>query len=308
MNYKIINKLSNYLLILVLLLLAELISAAPKTKVLHPRNTVAKVSIVISGKSNNYYRLSSNDPAIIIAKGPGKLKIITRGQFHSASNKSINYTVFYKIDGVEKIEVNSNNVIQDANASFKDASLGFPAVRKDLIIELSRGEHTIEFWKGTDNPDVNCRFLFTGVKDKKIEWLSISPMFPNEPVSLVTNEDVISYYRFSERKPLKIKITGPTTLRVLNRFENDYQMKGVINYRIQVKEDGKIKNTYMLNSIPSDVTKYKNDGRKTPGKVKEIIIDVSSGTHSYEIIPLDKDKNTVLARVLFPKKDVKLEE
>lgn len=308
MNHKKINKLSNYLLILILLLPAELISAEPKTKVLYPRNTVAKVSIVISGKSKNYYRLPSKDPAIIIAKGPGRLKIITRGQFHSVINKSINYTVFYRIDGAEKIEENFNNVKLDINTSFKDKSLGFPAVRKEIIIELSRGEHTIEFWKGKDNPDVNCRFLFTGVKEKKIEWLSISPMFPNEPVSLVTNEDVLSYYRFSEKKPLRIKITGPTVLRMLSRIEHDYQMKGRINYRIQVKEGKIIKNTYMLNSVSSEVTFYKKKCGTVPGKANEIVIIVPAGVHSYEIIPIDEDKKTILARVLFPKNDIKLEE
>jgi len=85
-------------------------------------------------------------------------------------------------------------------------------------------------------------------------------------------------------------------------------MKGVINYRLQVKEDKSVKNTYMLNCIGSDVTTYKKTNGKVPGKANEIVINVPDGTHLYEIVPLDKDKNTVLARILFPKQDVKLEE
>jgi len=130
--------------------------------------------------------------------------------------------------------------------------------------------------------------LFTAVKEKKIDWVSISPMYLNEPVSLVTYEDVVSYYRFSSAKPLKVKITGPTTLRVLNRVEFDYRMKGKLNYRIEVKEDKKVKNTYMLCADHSDITKYKKDGKRTPGKANEIVISVPSGTHTYEIITLDK--------------------
>jgi hypothetical protein len=82
-------------------------------------------------------------------------------------------------------------------------------------------------------------------------------------------------------------------------------MKGKINYRIEVKEDKKVKNTYMLCTDPSDVTKYKKDGKKTPGKANEIVISVPSGTHTYEIFTLDKC--SVVARILFPKKDIKLE-
>jgi len=308
MDNKKINKLKFLILILIFLLPLNLFSASPKTKVLKPKNASAKVSIIISGKSKIYYPLSFKEPAILITKGPGELKIITRGQLNSQWNNNLDYSVYYRINGAEKIKVDFTNVKQDANAAFENESLGFPGTGKDIMIELGRGEHTIELWKGAENPKINSRFLFTNIKEKKIDWVPLSPLFPNEPVSLVTNEDVISYYRFSATKPLKVKITGPTTIRVLNRLENDYQMKGRINYRIQVKEDGKVKNTYMLNSVSSDLTKYKNDGRRTPGKAKEIIINVPGGTHAYEIIPLDKDKNTVLARVLFPKKDVKLEE
>jgi hypothetical protein len=183
--------------------------------------------------------------------------------------------------------------------------MGFPTVGENIIIELSRGEHTIELWSGSVNSRISTRVLFTEIKEKKIDWVSLSPMYPNEPVSLVTNEDVVSYFRYSTAKPLKIKITGPTTLRVLNRAEFDYKMKGKLNYRVKVKEDNKVKNTYMLCSDRSDITKYKKDGKRTPGKANEIVINVPSGTHTYEIITLDK--YSILARILFPKNDIKLE-
>ncbi|MCZ7615783.1 MAG: hypothetical protein M5T52_20095 [Ignavibacteriaceae bacterium] len=54
---------------------------------------------------------------------------------------------------------------------------------------------------------------------------------------------------------MKIKIYGPTTLRILNRVEFDYKLKGKLNYRVEVREDKKLKNTYMLCSDRSDVTK-----------------------------------------------------
>ena len=91
-------------------------------------------------------------------------------------------------------------------------------------------------------------------------------------------------------------------------MENHYYMKGRINYRLQVKEDGEIRHTCLLSSVRSEITSYKKDGNKIPGKAKEIVINVPSGTHIYEIIPLDKDKKTILGRILFPKKDINLEE
>lgn len=305
MNTKKINKAVFLFLIMALLFTPALLHAVPKTKVLKPKNAEKKVTLLISGKKLAYYPVLLKEPSIVSVKGPGKLKVITRGYMNSIKAKKTNITVFYRINGGEKIKVAFKNLKADEDAGFDDESSGFPTAGENITIELSRGEHTIEFWSGSENPGICSRFLFTEIKEKKIDWVSLSPGYPNEPVSLITNEDVASYFRYSESKPLNIKITGPTVLRILNRFEFDYSMKGRINYRIRVREDKKIKNTYMLCSIRSELTGYKKDGKRIPGKANEIVISVPAGEHSYEIIPLDR--NTLLAKILFPKKDIRLE-
>jgi len=300
---KKINKA--FLLILIFFVNSVLSLAAPKTKVLVPKYANGSISIIVSGKSYKYYPLSSYESSVLTTRGPGKLKIITRSNLYSQNKSRLDYVVYYKINGGEKIKSEFNSVKSDDNAAFEDRTLGLPSVGENIIIELSRGENTIELWSGSGNSKIITRTLFTEIKEKKIDWISLSPMYPNEPVSLVAYEDVVSYYRFSSAKSLKVKITGPTTLRVLNRVEFDYRMKGKLNYRIEVKEDKKVKNTYMLCADHSDITKYKKDGKRTPGKANEIVISVPSGTHTYEIITLDKC--SVLGRILFPKKDIKLE-
>lgn len=294
-----------FFLILILLLSNVTCLAAPKTKVLIPKYANGVTSIVVSGKSYKYYPLSVNESSVLTTRGPGKLKIITRGHINSQDEKRLSYNVYYRINGGEKIKVEFSSVKQDNNAAFEDPASGFPTVGENIIIELSRGEHTIELWSGSKNLKISTRVLFTPTIEKKIDWVSLSPMYPHEPVSLVTNEDVVSYYRYSLAKPLKVRITGPTMLRILNRVEFDYKMKGQLNYRVEVKEDRNVKNTYMLCTDRSDITRYKKDGKRTPGKAKEIVISVPSGTHTYEIITLDKC--SVLGRILFPKKDIKLE-
>ena len=280
--------------------------AGSNTKVLKPKNATSKTTIIIWGKNRTYYPLTFNHPAIVTVEGPGTLKIITRERIQLT--KPQDYSIYYSVNGTQKNNVDFSNVNKDSKASFKDKKLGFPGTAGIFSIELGRGENTIEFWRNNEKLLVDARFLFTPLREKKIKWVSMSPLFPNEPVALVTNEEVYTYYRFTENKPLKIKVTGPTTLRILNRIENHYQMKGRINYRLQVKEDKKVKNTYQLSSVRSDVTFYKKRCGKTPGKANEIIITVPGGTHFYEISPLDKDKSSNLARILFPKKDVRLKE
>jgi hypothetical protein len=303
------NSKSNiYLLTLLLLLISGSVLAESKTKVLKPKNSKEKITIVISGKNRSYYDLSKTEPLVVTVKGPGRLKILIRSQINSKRESSANFAVNYSIDGMPKINEKFRNVEKDVKAKFADESLGTVSEAENVVIELGRGEHTLEMWRTASNDRLVSRFLFTPIKENKISWVSMSPMYPNEPVSLVTNEDLVTYYRFSLKKPLKIRITGPTTLRILSRVENRYQMKGTINYRLQVKENGKVKNTYLLNSNRSEVTVYRKNCGRTPGKAKEIVIYVPKGTHVYEVLPLDKDKDTILARVLFPKKDVKIKE
>lgn len=297
-------------LILILILFVPWNSISPdsKTKVLKPKNATTKIKTIISGKSRNYYPISKTNPSLVSVKGPGKLRVITRVQFISDAFDELDYIVCYKIDGIMMEDAVFKNVKRSSNAIFRNEIYGVPGDGKDLILELGMGEHTIELSCGAELPNFSARYLFTKTKEKKIDWVSKSPLFPNEPVDLVNEENVIHYFRFSNNKPLKVKITGPTIVRILNRLENHYYMKGRINYRVQVKEDGEIKNTYLLSSVRSEVTSYRKGGEKIPGKAKEIVISVPGGTHTYEIIPLDEDKNSILGRILFPKNDIKLEE
>jgi hypothetical protein len=296
------------IMILILFVPWNSISADSKTKVLKPKNATTKIKTIISGKSKNYYPISKTNPSLVSVKGPGKLRVITRVQFISDAFDELDYVVCYKIDGVMMEDAVFENVKRSSNAIFRNEIYGVPGDGKDFILELGMGEHTVELSCGAEFPIFTARYLFTKTKEKIIDWVSKSPSYPNEPVDLVNEENVIHYFRFSNSKPLKVKITGPTIVRVLNRLENHYYMKGRINYRVQVKEDGDIKNTYLLSSVRSEVTSYKKDGEKIPGKAKEIVISVPGGTHVYEIIPLDEDKNSILGRILFPKNDIKLEE
>jgi hypothetical protein len=295
------------ILILILCLPIGLLATDSNTKVLRPINAETKIPTIISGKNRSYYPLPLKDPSIISVKGPGKLKVISRVRFESDVKQTLDYNLCYRIDGTMKNDMEFEGVKRSKNATYKNALLGIPGAGKDLVLELGLGEHTIEFWCETEVPKVAVRYLFTKAKKKKIDWVSLAPLYPKEPVDLVSSENVTHYFRFSRNKPLKVKITGPTILRVLNRMENHFYMKGRINYRLQVKEDGDVKHTYLLSSVRSEVTSYRNNGTKIPGKAKEIVINVPSGTHTYEIVPLDKDKNSILGRVLFPKSDIKLE-
>jgi hypothetical protein len=275
---------------------------------LKPANFQKKLPVIISGKTRNYYSLSAADPSVITVQGPGILKVSTRGQFKTGDKDLMKYVVLYQVDGGVQKSVPVNSVGRSKEAAYADNALGVPGQLKSFEIELLRGNHTIEFKLNDNLVNVAARYVFTPAKVKKQEWLAFSPMQPSEPVDIISRETTTPYYRFSMEKPLKVEIIGPTELRVLTRTENHYQMKGRINYRVQVKENGSILNTYQLNSKISEVAVYKDVKDLVPGTACELVIYVPKGKHTYEISPLDQDKSTLLGRMLIPIKDVGLEK
>ncbi|MCK9399393.1 MAG: hypothetical protein M0Q51_05290 [Bacteroidales bacterium] len=302
------KKIHLVLLILFLFSFGTMAQSGGKPMHLKPTNFQKKVTTVISGKTRNYYSLSTVEPSIITIQGPGMLKVNTRGQFKPGEGDLIKYAILYTVDGGVQKSVTNSSVARSKEATFSDGTFGVPAQLKSFEIELLRGNHTIEFKLKENLVNVSARYIFTPTKVKKQEWLAFSPMQPSEPVDLISRETTTAYYRFSMEKHLKVEINGPTELRVLTRTENQYQMKGRINYRVQVKENGIVLNTYQLNSKLSEIAVYKDVKELIPGTAREFVIYVPKGKHIYEILPLDQDKGTLLGRMLIPKKDVILEK
>jgi len=277
-------------------------------KPIKPTDFLKKITTIVSGKTRSYYALSTVEPSVVTVQGPGTLKVNTRGQFRPGETDVIKYALLYTIDGGEQKTKTVTGIERAKSAVYEDGTLGVPGELNTFEIELNRGSHSIEFKLKDISYNVAARYIFTPSKPKKQEWMAFSPLLPSEPVDLITKETTTAYYRFSMSKPLKVDIIGPTELRVLSRTENHYKMKGRINYRLQVRENSKVINTYQLYSEVSDVAVYKDVKDLIPGTASEFVIMVPDGKHVYEILPLDQDKSTLLGRLLIPVKDVKLEK
>ncbi|MFK5856724.1 MAG: hypothetical protein QM503_11380 [Bacteroidota bacterium] len=278
-----------------------------KSRSIKPTVFQKRVTTQIGEKTRYYYSLNDKKPSTINVQGPGKIRIITRGRFIPNEGNKIAYEIVYSVDGEKENRIKIKNVERSKTAIYLKGSLGVPGQLKDFEIEIGRGYHTLEFYITDKKIPVAARYFFTPIRYKKQEWISFCPIRPSTPVDLITKESTVNYYRFSTEKPLRVTVNGPTELRVLTRIENHYQMKGRIHYRMQVMENGEIINTYQLSSRRSEVTIYKDNTELIPGKACEFVINVPEGRHTYEVLPLDKDKNTLLGRFLLPKKDVKLE-
>jgi hypothetical protein len=290
-------------ILLIFILITGLSFAGSKTKIIKPKNYGKKVTVIISGNKRTYYEVSNKNYTMLQVRGPGKLRILTRVVMQNNKDK-VNYKLIYKLNGLDEQIVEFNNVNRSAKSSFKYNSYGYPGSRKDIELNLERGENNIQLRVLNSGLKVVARIIFEPRKVEKENWISFSPASSNEVVELITKEEISYYYRFSKEQPLKIEIIGSTELRVLTRFENNYKMKGRIDYRIQVVGDNNVLNTFLLSSKRSVVTYYRDNPELLPGKAREIYLKVDEGMHTFLIYPLDEDKGTLLGKVLFPEKDI----
>ncbi len=302
------KKIPFFLLILVFLSSVTVAQTSRKSRHLKPSNYQKRVTELVSGKTRYYYALSADKSSVVTLRGPGKLKVITRGRFKPGDADRISYDILYSVDGGDQKKFTAGNVERSKTDTYSDGKLGIPGNSKSFELDLGRGDHSVEFKIQDEKTPAAARYLFVPAKAKKQDWIAFSPLQPSEPIDLITKEEAITYYRFAKEKPLKIEVNGPTELRILTRIENHYQMRGRIHYRVQVLEDQKVINTYQQSSSRSGVTVYKDNSELVPGKACEFVINVPKGRHIYEIFPLDEDKSTLLGRLLIPKKDVKLEK
>ena len=275
-----------------------------KKKYPRPLGNTGKVKIRVNDKTRSYYTLDATDPAIILVSGPGTLRVISRGTVSSGDKGKTNYTISYSVDGTEFIKKRFTRIPRSKQAHFLTDDAGDVAAMRDFEIDLGRGDHSLRFLINDADDEVALRYIFIPRKAERRSWLSYNPESVECPVTLVSRENTTTYYRFSSEKPLVVVARGPAELRIMTRIENHYHMKGRINYRLQVTENGKTVNTYLLNSRRSEVTSYLDDPTLVPGIACEFIIDVPQGKHIYQIAPLDKDKGSVLGRILIPEKDI----
>lgn len=300
-----VKKKQTIIILIIFLLLQSNVIAGMKKSDIVPVNKGKQYNVYIAKKQRKYYLVQNDKTCTVVLKGSGALIIYSRAVFSSSEKKGKNYQLIYNLNKGKKTVVKYRRAVKSKKAVFKDGT-GAPGKLKKLVIELGRGVHKIDLLSGKQSSKVIVRFKFTQKKLTKTKWTSLNPVSTLEPVELSVHEDLYHYFKYSQKKPLKINIIGPVDFRVMTRLEFKHDMMGKINYRIQVKEDGKVKNTFLLYSKKSKVAQYKNNGDLIPGIAQEFVVSVPKGKHVYDLIPLDKDKSPLLGRVLIQEKDIVL--
>ena len=254
-----------------------------------------KVKYHIDGKEVTYYTLSHIDSLRVPVNGPGKLTVTTRAHFTSNSPDSLSYSLIYQIDK-EKIAVyKAKKVIREDTSVSIESSGDRPSTLKTFTIKIDPDVHSVSFLMLKDSPQVDLHYKY--IRDEVPDWKDVKPVNDTVTIGLMVDKGKDkSYYRLSAASSKKFKVKGPTYLRVITRLEYDYTMQGMVSYRIQVKRNDTMPETFKLSAKPSSQVKYIDDGKHIPGSLEKFYLDVPPGEHTFEFSMVNKHF-TALIRV-----------
>ncbi len=289
------------ILLLIILIFSENSFAGKLKKIIKPVNAKEKVNLEILGKQYTYYSLEKSKPLILKVTGPAKIKIYTRAMLPKKIEKT-HYTIKYVIDNKKKKIKKFHNIPFSKKAIFTTGEYKYSSQNRNITIKIRKGKHTIKIYANPENVKVYAKFQLIK-KSKKRKWIVIEPLKPKEPVLLIANEEILSYFRSNSNSPVVVSVIGPTKLRILSRAEDANSQKKTIKYGIKIISKTDEEKSFLLWTNRSHSVNYKDDVNFVACKAKEIILDVPEGLHYYSIYPEGETKS-VIVRLFIPYKDV----
>jgi hypothetical protein len=263
---------------------------------IEPVKAGPQIQILIKGKEWSYYRLDNKYPLELNLEGPAKLKFHTRLNMRDYKpGKKVDYTIYTEIDGKKTHYTLSSTISK--GVKFGGNVVGKIGKAQSFDLDLGSGSHSIVLSiDKKDKKEVYIRILKEGVKVKdKPNRVAMEPQKYTNKVKIVVKEQDFDYYRIGPQDSMSLKVIGPATIKVLSRLEYDLTMNGGKKYRIQVYEDGKLKNTYVMSTELSATAVYADKkASNSLARGDNFSIKVPSGTHNYNFNILDSGRSALL--------------
>ena len=253
-----------------------------------------RVKYSIGNKLYNYHSLNNTKFTYVNVNGPGKLTVMFRAHFTSDSPQSLSYNIIYMADSAKIKVLKVNNVLPTTKNTYIQSSDDKPSDAKILVIGVKPDVKRIGCKTKDLSPQVD--FIYKFEPTTVMPWRDLKSRNDSIKIGLksVSKPSVQSYYRISSSKSQKFKVRGPATIRVFTRLEYDYTMQGLLTYRVSVKKNDSIPQTFRLTTNPSRDMQYVSDKKFVPGQLQKFFIEVPKGVHTYETSLLDRHFSSLI--------------
>jgi hypothetical protein len=255
-----------------------------------------KVKIQINGKNRIYFRLDRKNPLELVLEGPITIKVVSRLDLTDlTTQKKVDYTIYCLRDS-DKTHYTCSAVLAKG-AKMVTASKNKIGSAEEFEVKIQTGKHKLKLF--LDKKDQNQVY----VRVLKKEGASVSPpervaMHPQKftrQVKILVKENEFDYYRIGPKDSLTLKVIGPASVKTVCRLEYNSTMNGDKKYRLQVNEDGKLKNTFVIATKVSEAAIYADKQASSKlSRGDNFYFEVPAGTHTYNFKLPDNGSSALL--------------
>jgi hypothetical protein len=292
--------------ILALLLLlppALLPAAGHKSVPVLPVNGTS-ITVVVSGNEREYSLLPAGAPVKFQVDGPGRLAVVSRLIFTKGGEDAQRYSIRV-MKGNDTLKVHSTQA--DRSDAVIKNSRDVPGKSRKFTLDIPDGSFTFELWADNAPHGAAVRLLFTPAKETK-KLIAIEPLSYDRIVTTLINENQLAYYVASRERSVKLRVVGPTRVRVNIRLNYDQTMKGEQKFSVVVTEGQNGAAQWSLQTTKSVGIAYQEWKEVVPGKLNAASFDVPAGEHLYSITLGEASAKSVSLKFSVPEADLGNEE
>ncbi len=147
------------------------------------------------------------------------------------------------------------------------------------------------------------RYLFSTGEGHQAKS-AIYPIDMLGATSVALKEKEIDFFLADSIRAVKVKVIGPTRLRVVTRLAYSGIMKGTQKYSAAIELDGKPMSRIPLETSKSPATYFNNHKDWSVGESRTFYLDIPVGTHEAAIRLASSSAPALAMRFTIPKDDI----
>jgi len=292
------------LLIVVLLPLAPARAGAGTWEAIESLAGHPPVSVIVDGVPRLYYRLSPERPLIVPVEGPARLRLTSRAEFGRARGV-VSYTLVVK-EGTHEIEREETESSPSSRVHLREGGVPVGKSRR-MTVDVPAGRHELRL-ETSGVPGLLVRMHLAAAGRDRTPTVSLTPVDAWRSVIVAEGEKSIPYHSVGVRKPIRVRVVGPTTLELISRLDFDATMRGTQTYRLSVSERGRRLRDATFKTTKATTATYTNLADRVPSKFDRFTMTVGAGTHEFLIELLSPATGIAEIHVRMPEPSVGNEE
>lgn len=261
-----------------------------------------KLSLLIGDKVSPYFKLAVDSSVYVTATGPGDLELLVRISFPAGSKDHINWKLTVEENGTT---ITSHDETVAASDAAWQESTARPGDGVKVPVTVPEGDHR---YKVTLTSPLKSFAGIRYIMSADLAHEEKSAVYPAEMLgttSIAVKAKVLDFFLADTVKPVKVKVIGPTRLRVVTRLAYSGTMKGGQLYSAVVSTDYGPEQRNPLQTFKATSSYFTNHKDWSVGESKTFYIDVPEGHHEVAVRLGSSTAPALAMRFTIPKEDIK---